>query len=51
MPDTITLSTDEFALLFQYLDWEHSLVWNPETVGKITKIGGSSGMSGDRLPR
>jgi hypothetical protein len=35
----ITLSTEEFALLYEYLDREHSLVWDPETVGLTTKIG------------
>jgi hypothetical protein len=35
----ITLSDDEFALLYEYLDREHSSVWDPETVGKTTKIG------------
>lgn len=35
----ITLTTDEFALLYEYLDREHSLVWDPSTVGQTTKIG------------
>ena len=37
--NNITLSTDEFALLYEYLDREHSLVWDPDTVGVTTKIG------------
>jgi hypothetical protein len=39
MPDSITLSTDEFAHLYEYLDREHSIVWNPDIIGDTTKIG------------
>ena len=35
----ITLSDDEFATLYEYLDREHSFVWDPMVVGKTTKIG------------
>jgi hypothetical protein len=36
---TIPLTTEEFALLYEYLDREHSLVFDPNTVGETTKIG------------
>jgi hypothetical protein len=39
MATTVTLSTEEFALLYEYLDREHSIVWDPMTVGVTTKIG------------
>ena len=39
MATDITLTTEEFALLYEYLDREHTLVWDPKTVGKTTKIG------------
>ena len=35
----ITLSTAEFSLLYEYLDREHSIVWDPDTVGQTTKLG------------
>lgn len=35
----ISLSDEQFALLYEYLDREHSFVWNPEVVGETTKIG------------
>jgi hypothetical protein len=35
----ITLSCDEFALLYQYLDREHTITWDPEEVGLTTKLG------------
>jgi hypothetical protein len=37
--NNITLSTDEFALLYEYLDREHSMDWDVESVGLTTKIG------------
>lgn len=39
MATNITLTTEEFALLFEYLDREHTQVWDPNTVGQTTKIG------------
>jgi hypothetical protein len=38
-PTTITLTTEEFALLYEYLDREHSIVWDPDIIGDTTKIG------------
>ena len=35
----ITLSTEEFALLYEYLDREHSLDWDVESIGVTTKLG------------
>ena len=35
----IELTEEQFALLYEYLDREHSLVLDPETVGQTTKIG------------
>jgi hypothetical protein len=35
----ITLSTDEFALLYEYLDREHSIVWDRMILGQTTKLG------------
>jgi hypothetical protein len=35
----ITLTEDQFALLYEYLDREHSLVWDPKVIGDTTKIG------------
>jgi len=36
---TIKLTRKEFALLYEYLDREHSFVWDPAEVGKTTKLG------------
>jgi hypothetical protein len=35
----VTLSDEEFALLFDYLDREHSITWDPDFVGLTTKLG------------
>jgi hypothetical protein len=35
----IELTDEQFALLYEYLDREHSIVWDPATVGQTTKIG------------
>jgi hypothetical protein len=35
----ITLTDQEFALLYEYLDREHSMDWDPDSVGLTTKIG------------
>jgi hypothetical protein len=35
----ITLKPKEFALLYEYLDREHSITWDPKVIGKTTKIG------------
>jgi hypothetical protein len=35
----VTLSDEEFALLFEYLDREHTITWDPEHVGLTTKMG------------
>ena len=35
----ITLTDEEFALLYNYLDREHTITWDPEFVGQTTKIG------------
>jgi hypothetical protein len=35
----ITLTDEQFALLYEYLDREHSFVWGAREVGKTTKIG------------
>jgi hypothetical protein len=35
----VTLSDEEFALLYEYLDREHSIVFDPNTVGQTTKLG------------
>jgi hypothetical protein len=35
----VVLSDEEFALLFDYLDREHTLVFDPDEVGQITKLG------------
>lgn len=34
-----TLTDAEFALLYEYLDREHTVTWDPKEVGKTTKIG------------
>jgi hypothetical protein len=39
MARKITLTSKEFALLYKYLDREHSFVWDPKEVGVTTKIG------------
>jgi hypothetical protein len=36
---SITLTAEQFALLYEYLDREHAITWDPETVGEITKLG------------
>ena len=33
------LSADEFAQLYEYLDREHTITWDPEHVGLTTKMG------------
>ncbi len=35
----IELTEEQFALLYEYLDREHSFVWDPMVVGDTTKIG------------
>jgi hypothetical protein len=35
----VSVSDNEFALLFTYLAREHSFVFDPSEVGKTTKIG------------
>jgi hypothetical protein len=35
----ITLTDEEFSLLYEYLDREHSIAWDPNTVGETTKLG------------
>jgi hypothetical protein len=35
----IELTEEQFALLYEYLDREHSLVWDPRVIGDTTKIG------------
>jgi hypothetical protein len=35
----VTLSDDDFAMLYEYLDREHTITWDPNTVGQTTKIG------------
>jgi hypothetical protein len=35
----IKLTEEQFALLYEYLDREHSFVWDARIVGKTTKIG------------
>jgi hypothetical protein len=35
----ITLSDDEFNLLYDYLDREHSVTWDPDEVGEMTMVG------------
>jgi hypothetical protein len=37
--DTVTLSRDDFALLHRYLAREHSMDWDPASIGLTTKIG------------
>jgi hypothetical protein len=36
---TIPLSTEQFALLYEYLDREHSITGDPYVIGETTKIG------------
>lgn len=33
------LNEEDFALLYEYLDREHSFVWDPKVIGTTTKIG------------
>ncbi len=35
----ITLSEEEFALLYTYLWREHTITWDPDHVGLTTKLG------------
>lgn len=35
----ILMTQEEFALLYEYLDREHSFVWDPDEIGKTTMIG------------
>jgi hypothetical protein len=35
----IELTEEQFALLYEYLDREHTLTWDPLIVGDTTKIG------------
>jgi hypothetical protein len=35
----VTLSTEELALLHRYLAREHSMDWDPASIGLTTKIG------------
>jgi len=35
----VTLTDEEFALLFEYLDREHTITFDPEHVGLTTKLG------------
>jgi hypothetical protein len=35
----VTLTTEEFALLHRYLAREHSIDWDPASIGLTTKIG------------
>lgn len=39
MATNITLTTEEFALLYEFLDREHSFDWDPDSIGETTKIG------------
>jgi hypothetical protein len=34
----VTLSDNEFALLYTYLDREHSIDWDPNSIGQTTKL-------------
>lgn len=36
---TVPLSDEEFALLYRYLDREHTITFNPVFVGETTKLG------------
>lgn len=36
---TITLTTEEFALLYDYLDREHTVTFDVDEVGAMTMIG------------
>jgi hypothetical protein len=35
----IELTEEQFALLYEYLDLEHTIHWSPAIVGQTTKIG------------
>jgi hypothetical protein len=35
----VILTDEEFARLFEYLDREHTITWDPDFVGLTTKIG------------
>jgi hypothetical protein len=35
----ITLTDEEFALLYTYLDLQHTVTWDPKEVGLATKLG------------
>lgn len=36
---TVTLTEEEFALLYRFLDLEHTETMDPDEVGLITKLG------------
>jgi hypothetical protein len=36
---SVTLSDEEFALLYTYLDREQTVTWDPLEVGLTTKLG------------
>lgn len=38
-PGDVVLTREEFALLFDFLDREHTITWDPEFVGQTTKLG------------
>jgi hypothetical protein len=35
----VVLSDDEFAALYDFLDREHTITWDPDFVGETTAIG------------
>jgi hypothetical protein len=35
----VLLTEEDFALVYEYLDREHSFVWSVEEIGKTTRIG------------
>ena len=39
MATNITLTAEEFSLLYRFLDLEHTETMDPEEVGVITKLG------------